>query len=708
MSFTLEIGSLRESVILTLFFIGQVNAALAQTATEKIEVSGQRISGFDLDSGTRKIQSRELFKFGDVNLLDALKRLPGLIVIEKPGVDPEISLTSLSNGRSLIFIDGVQVSPKALQSLMADQIQRIDVQVTPSSENTSQASGGTINVILREKRAGTPDVLNAGVSLRSEYPSLRIGASGVRTFGDTEYYGSIQIKNDREPTNNITTFERVQPELISRTSDRNALAEATLLSSRGGVKLKLSNETKAEITFDSAHETLSWITRGATTEATSFGTPLITTENVSTKRNDWSGGAALTAQHNFDSGENVSIKCRIRADRRRTHSSTDVDGIDGFLRRVDSTLNDKVTDCRTDLDDGLDRNRLKLGIAMKYLSRGESRNQTEIDSQGFLESVQDSFAAKVFQPAVYFQKEFQSGKFSAIHLGLRVEMLRIQSMNQLGDSVRQSHSSTSPTIRATYKPWSDVSTSVGWARAYKAPSLRDLIPRPWMGINNSPTSPYFRGNPYLKPELTDTFEGQVQVRLPIKGTLDARIATRKLRNPLVDGVYQDAGIWYESPFNAERGRLSTIDIDIRQRLSDISPDLPQVSIMLSAVVGKSKVEYLEGGSSNLPEFSPKSAAISVDYQYSPNAIFGASYRYREGTRSAPSSAQLLDKSASQLVDFYFNYSLRKNIKLRASASCNVGGPSVVRNGYDSQTHREISIQSQYKPATISANVEVLF
>ena len=93
----------------------------------------------------------EIERYGDSNLGDVLKRLPGVTIQGRPGRGGNIRLRGLGSGYTQILLDGQRIPPGfALDSLTPEQVERIEILRAPTAETGARAIAGTINIITRE------------------------------------------------------------------------------------------------------------------------------------------------------------------------------------------------------------------------------------------------------------------------------------------------------------------------------------------------------------------------------------------------------------------------------------------------------------------------------------------------------------------------------------------------------------------------------
>src|SRR5471032_3562932 len=122
-------------------------------AIQTVEVKG---GGYDPrrdDTASKMIvSSEEILKYGDTNVTDVLKRLPGITVSGAAGRSGgEIRMRGLGSGYTQILLNGERAPAGfSLDTLSPDVIERIEILHAASAEYSTQSIAGTINVVLKK------------------------------------------------------------------------------------------------------------------------------------------------------------------------------------------------------------------------------------------------------------------------------------------------------------------------------------------------------------------------------------------------------------------------------------------------------------------------------------------------------------------------------------------------------------------------------
>ena len=147
---------------------------------ERVEVMGKQATDNDLRRRAqvaKQVYGREeLDKYGDNNVADVLKRLPGITM---QGNAPR--MRGLGSGYTLILINGDPAPPGfALDQLDPAQVERIEVTKGPTANQSAQAVAGAINIILKDAPKVSQRDLRAMLGYSVDKPTV----SGSFTIGE--------------------------------------------------------------------------------------------------------------------------------------------------------------------------------------------------------------------------------------------------------------------------------------------------------------------------------------------------------------------------------------------------------------------------------------------------------------------------------------------------------------------------------------------
>ncbi|PTT78270.1 hypothetical protein DBR42_23895, partial [Pelomonas sp. HMWF004] len=155
----------------------------------------------------------ELDKFGDTQLSDVLKRLPGINVS-----GGQLRMRGLGGAYTQILVNGEPAPPGfSLDNLNPAQVERLEVSKAPTADQSAQAIAGTLNIILKDAPRIVQKDLRLGVSYANEKPVINGGFTyGDRTVGGVGFV--LPISFYQWDNRNETSSERLRDTGLTRLS----------------------------------------------------------------------------------------------------------------------------------------------------------------------------------------------------------------------------------------------------------------------------------------------------------------------------------------------------------------------------------------------------------------------------------------------------------------------------------------------------------
>jgi iron complex outermembrane receptor protein len=131
-------------------------------------------------SVAKQIYGREeLDRYGDTNVLDVMRRLPG-VNVDSGGP----RMRGLGSGYTQVLINGDPAPPGFnLDQLSPSQIERIEVIKAPTADQSAQAIAGTINIILKEVPRRSQSNLRLGLASGANRPLVNANYSISESMG---------------------------------------------------------------------------------------------------------------------------------------------------------------------------------------------------------------------------------------------------------------------------------------------------------------------------------------------------------------------------------------------------------------------------------------------------------------------------------------------------------------------------------------------
>ena len=556
----------------------------------------------------------EMDKFGDTNVADVLKRLPG---VNMAGGSPR--MRGLGSGYTLILINGDPAPPGfALDQLDPAQVERIEVTKGPTADQSAQAVAGAINIILKD----APKVTQRDLRLNLNYSAARPGASGSYTYGERKgglsYSLPVSMFSWRGMNESSTT--RVmpgldyQPSQITQAQEQNFWGTGVNATPRLNWKI----DDEQSLTAMAFLQKGRWHFNPEFSNSDVLGRP--SKDDNARNIGTWQMlRGNLQYQNQFSDSQRLELKAGVQ-DARGT-----------FENQVFSTP------ARASLGDNQDRNltqagkyaqllgeqhSLSVGWDLEWRRRDETRAVT-IAGAPQLPGIDGlPFAARIERQAFFVQDEWEISPQWSAYMGLRSERIATESATEDAKQRRNTSQVTTPLLHLNYKldPKGRDLIRSSLTRSYKAPNLNALLARPALsGLYPDPSqantelSPDNIGNPELKPELATGLDIGYEKYLSGGGMISIGGFYRRVNNLIrnVTRLEQPGEAMYWSnvaryvnrPVNFSKAQTAGLEFEIKGRAGELMPDWfdPKLPLNLRAAFNlyRSKVEALQGPDNRL-------------------------------------------------------------------------------------------------------------
>ena len=652
---------------------------------ERVEILGKQSSDNDLrrraQTAKQTYGREELDKYGDANVADVLKRLPG---ISMQGNAPR--MRGLGAGYTLILINGDPAPPGfALDQLDPAQVERIEVTKGPTANQSAQAVAGAINIILKD----APKVSQRDLRLSSGYTLDRPTASGSLTLGE-KWAGisvSLPISLFEWRGGNTTTVLRNAPGLDGGTSLAQQRGEQ--FNYGHGINLgprlnwKLSDDET--LTWQSFLQKGSWNNRSTYQNQVLTGTPGL--EDDAGFQGSWQNiRSNLQWVNHFSAADRMELKAGL---------SSSMGSFDGKTIRLDATQRKTLAD-NADLSLTQagnysrllnDAHSLTVGWDLEWRQRDERRTITENGLPQAVEFEGQPFSARIERQALFIQDEWEINKNWSAYMGLRSEQIATRSQGVASPLSNRSNVVT-PMLHVNYK--FDASgrdlVRASITRSYKAPDLSALLARPSVsslfadtGKTNAELSPDRVGNPALLPELATGLDIALENYLPAGGIVSVGIFYRQVNDLIrsVTGLQNVAwsGVprWVSQPVNFSRAMTRGLELEVKGRAGELLPGLVDTKLPLnlrgSVNIYQSSVEALPGPNNRLDGQQPWSGNFGFDYRFANLPMtLGGSLAFTPGYITQQSGSQSLDQSRSRNLDIFAQWVFSRKVSARLSAN----------------------------------------
>lgn len=639
----------------------------------------------------------ELDKFGDTNVSDVLKRLPGINV---SGGSPR--MRGLGAGYTLILINGEPAPPGfSLDNLSPSQVERIEVTKGPTAENSAQAVAGTINIILREPLLKATH--EARFSLGQDRGEPQADASWTRNLkwggpnGD-EFVGALSTNAGlHRRFNNIDSHNRV----VDATTGE-VLNETVQTGTSVGNSANLNGNARLRWKYS---DTLSFNLAPFFALSQNEGKSQNTAEGFTRFREvqGESDGRMhnlrlnLSANYRPQTGESWELRLgrggfKSTSNSQRRESLKDT-GIDTQRIQDDHSITD---DDQTSLGGKWS---LKTAQEHQWVTGVESERSRRVQVRRTLVNGEESLALQKFGDtlgsrnqrfAAYSQDEWSPSKMWSVYAGLRYERIETRADGSgLMPDTRNVSQVTSPLFHLLWKPEAFPKDQVrlSLTRSYRSPNLNDLIARPTINTTypsgpNLPTFADRAGNPDLKPELATGVDLSLEHWLPTGGIVSGSAFVRDIKSLIRSRLeletvpWDTSQRWVSRPRNMEGARTMGVEFEVKARLDELWEEAPPewqlLLLRFNIAVFDSKVKGIPGSNARLDQQPRGSLNFGLDHRWKAlGQNFGSGFNFNYVPASKVQQTENLrrEETDRKVFDAYLSWSsgsVRDGINWRLS------------------------------------------
>ncbi len=637
-------------------------------------------------SVAKQIYGREeLDRFGDTNVLDVMRRLPGVNVSSG---GPR--MRGLGAGYTQILING-DPAPQGfnLDQLSPSQIERIEVLRAPTADQSAQAVAGTINIILKEAPRSSQKSLRLGLSNGRDRPMANMNYSISESKGPFNMSVPVSIFEwDRQVR---TTVDRQ----MEGTDGKSALSEQIGTGTNWGWGYNIAPRFNFKFSDEQTLSVATFFQKGYWNNRTDFlnrtisGNPVFDDNFI--QDGYWENRRGnLTWVNRFSPDQRIEIKAGIQQGRSAFDSRNLRSGA-LQLNTVGSNQDNAITQSGKYSHLLGSSHSLTAGWDLENRDRLERRTTTDAAGTALLPSFEGQpFEAQVRRQAFYIQDEWEISPQWQLYLGLRNERILSESATT-ASPVRNESSVLSPLAHVTYKfnPKSRDMIRASLTRSYKAPGLNTLLARPQINgafintnLTNTPLAPDRMGNPALTPELATGLDIAYENYLTNDGIFSVGIFHRNLTNVVRNVTelrtvsWANAPRWVSQPQNFSDAVTSGLEFELRGRASDLLPSLlgtaKALNIRTSLSIYNSSIAALNGPNNRLDGQQPWSANFGFDQRIAglPLSV-GGNFSYTPGYDTRQTEDQLLKRSSARSIDLFAMMFLSPTMSFRAAASAGV-------------------------------------
>jgi outer membrane receptor for ferrienterochelin and colicins len=658
---------------------------------QKIEVTGKQDATTlrRESSATKIIITREdIEQYGDTNLGDVMRRLPGVTQGGRPGRGGPIQMRGMGGGFTQILINGERIAPGfSPEQISPDQVERIEILRAPTAETGARAIAGTINIILREPLRVTNNDIRGGVQVERGKVSPGISLTRNDTLGPTGTY-NLSI--------NIGQFDQLNSS-VSQTTYLNTLTNAVELDHREASE----SRDKRESAFVSGR--LQWRlgpgeifsiqpflvannieSNGRTTREQTGGTTQIPYATSTThsetevrvlrlmtmlnRRIDDATRYEIRGSAGLVTPKNQSVTNQFNASGVRTLVQTN----DSDTRDESWNLTGKITRSWGDA-----KHSLVGGIELENVRRNET-STTLLNGVRQLADFGAESNVSTRRTAFYIQDEWDPSPQFGTYAGLRWEEIKTKSATASNPVANTSRVLT-PLAQGVWRLAAPKRDQIRLAltQSYRAPTTQNLVARPSLNTlfpvpgANTPASPDRAGNPNLKPEIANGIDLAYENYLKAGGVVSVNFFNRQIKD-LIRNVTALESVTYASvpryvsrPQNLGKARTSGIEFDAKFQLTELIEGAVPINFKVNASIFDSDVKQVRGPNNRIDEQPRATGNFGADYRFrgTPFTV-GGNLGYTPAYSTQQTNDQFRKLSTKRVLEAYGLWSINSQTRLR--------------------------------------------
>ncbi|AVR98926.1 TonB-dependent receptor plug domain-containing protein [Pseudoduganella armeniaca] len=672
----------RRVIYCTLSFM-IADSAYAQSSEKEmavVQVTGSADAGRREATVAKAIVTREeMLRFGDNALVDVLRRVPGVTVVDGQGRGSEVRMRGLGAGYTQILINGEPAAPGfSLDSIPPSAIERIEVSRVATADASAQAMAGSINLILKQVARKAQSELKASLAGYGGNPSVYLDAMHSDKRDDFSYVLQGGLSRDENTWPFLIDQQAYDPAgapTMARRTDKRETGTGRTASLTPRLNWKLGNGDS--MALDGLYQ---WRGVHAGTDeerSAAFGkAPLYASDILRLNMDTVLARTAWNWSHRLPQDAVLDVKLVNNYNHRKSRAKFDAFDSGGGNVLDERTLSEfsdvswtLAGKYRTPWRAG---HAVALGWDVQSSQRDEERDQRQRAPAGYPAlTVADRYEAEVTRLALFAQDEWDFTQRSSIYAGLRWEGLRTDTTGTSIVGVRNRSSVFSPVLQLVWKLPDSKSDQVrvGLSRTYKAPNTRDLMPRRYVATDNTATTPDLQGNPALLPELAWGADVAYEHYLGDAGLVSVSGNVRDIKNVIVQELSSQNDVWLSRPVNAGDARVAGVEFEGKANLAKLAPQWPALDVRLNLARNWSEVRSVPGPHNRLDKQTPASALFGLDYG-PPGQPWrlGSSFSWQQGGPVRLSRTQRIDSNARRILDAYGSWRFHNGNQLRLSIS----------------------------------------
>jgi outer membrane receptor protein involved in Fe transport len=662
------------------------------------------------------VNNEEIVKYGDTNVLDVLKRVPG-VTISSSGRGGEIRMRGLGNGYTQVLINGER-APQGfdISSLSPDVIERIEVLRAASAEFSTQSIAGTVNIVLKKavKAAQRELKLGYGHGAAQNSPTANLQLSDK--LGKLSYSFAMNLFQNRF-TNEPETIETfVNPAgVVTGLRQNETPQDARISAVNLTPRLNYTFENGDTLTSQTFANWANFMQAEMGSVDTLAG-PLPAYPRLEQRMTNHNHvfREELNWVHKFESGAKLDAKLSglyVGADNsmyRYGSGNAAASPLRAFIksdvvvRGLSST--GKYTSGR------FEGHALAFGWDGGYQTSDDARRERDAAAPDVaLPGGDEFYDARISRLALYGQDEWNVTPAWSVYLGARWEGIRTSTAGNTYSEIKNSTSVLSPVAQTLYKLPGTKGDQVRLAvtRTYKAPGQQQIIPHRFTSVNNSQTEPDQIGNPNLKPELALGIDASYEHYWAEGALLSASVSSRRITDYTRNLVSFDGARWISAPTNSGDAKTYGLELEAKFPLKAVMETTTNLDLRASLSRNWSTVNSVPGPDNRLDGQTPLSATLGADYKTGPLTL-GGSYVFKNGGFVRISGNQIGYQSVRRDLDLYALWKFTPKLQLRVATSNLLAQDTVSQSSYTTAAGTQSSRTLNPVHRSVRATMEMKF
>jgi iron complex outermembrane receptor protein len=663
---------------------------------DKVEVTTQKNTSEDrrASTATKIVITREdIEQYGDSNLSEVMRRLPGVTQGGRPGRGGPVQMRGMGGGFTQFLINGERVPPGfAIEQITPEQVERIEILRAPTAETGTRAVAGTINVILREPLRIRNNELRSGLQEERGHLSPDLSATRNDTIGAAGTYNltvSLRRGDQLTDSESHTTYTDVasgRTDLEQRGFSRSQAINRNLFAT---ARLQWRLGAGENFAFQPFPVRSLNKSRGEGTLAQPVGAAPIPYVHSTSHNESQVSVARFMSNLNkrIDQDTRYELRAsggRFKLDASALQSQFDAGGARSLLQTSTAASTDRSWNlvAKVSRNWGDAQHVLVAGAELENVQRAD-RSVIVLNGVRQLADFGDEIEVRTRRQAFYVQNEWDPSPRWGSYFGVRGESIETRSALP-GNPVKNTSRVVNPLAHMVYRfdeggRRDQIRASL--TQSYRAPQTQQLVARPSLNTlfpvpgPNTSVAPDRAGNANLKPELANGIDIAYEDFLKGGGVLSVNFFERRIKDLIRNVTSLETVGWATSPRFVSRpqnlGKAVTrgIEVDGKFTLSDLVAGAPAINVRANASLFSSRVDAVPGPNNRIDGQPRATGNLGGDYRFRGTPFtLGGTLAYTPAYETRQTATQQSKVGLKRVLDAYVLWTIGTGAKLRFTAS----------------------------------------